>query len=74
MLKNPQIIIMDEPTSSLDSISETEVISALDTLFQNKTVIIIAHRLQTIKKSDRILVIENGEIIEDGNHNKLIEL
>lgn len=72
MLKNPKVIILDEPTSALDSFSEEEVTKALNNLFQGKTVIIIAHRLQTVKRADRILVFENGAIIEDGNHTSLV--
>lgn len=73
MLKNPEIIILDEPTSALDSFSEDAITRALDKLFQNKTVIIIAHRLQTVRKADKIYVIENGKIIEEGDHNDLKE-
>ncbi|MFA7284317.1 MAG: ABC transporter ATP-binding protein [Candidatus Absconditabacterales bacterium] len=72
MLKNPQIIILDEPTSALDSFAEEEVTKALNNLFQGKTVVIIAHRLQTVKKADRIVVIEDGQIKEDGNHEILV--
>jgi len=72
MLKNPEIIILDEPTSALDSFSEEAITRALDKLFQNKTVIIIAHRLQTVKKADVIVVLENGKIIEQGTSAELI--
>lgn len=71
MLKNPEIIILDEPTSALDSFSEEAITRALDKLFENKTVIIIAHRLQTVRKADKIYVIENGKIIEEGDHYDL---
>jgi ABC-type multidrug transport system fused ATPase/permease subunit len=57
-LKNPEIILLDEPTSALDSFSEEKITEALDTLFKNRTVIIVAHRLQTVKKADDIIVIE----------------
>lgn len=73
MLKNPEIIILDEPTSALDSFSEEAITRALDRLFKNKTVIIIAHRLQTVKKADIIIVLENGKIIEEGTSMELIE-
>lgn len=73
MLKNPEIIILDEPTSALDSFSEDAITRALDKLFENKTVIIIAHRLQTVRKADKIYVIENGKIIEEGDHHDLKE-
>lgn len=74
MLKNPEIIILDEPTSALDSFSEDAITRALDKLFENKTVIIIAHRLQTVKKADVIYVMEKGKIIEQGNSDELIAL
>jgi ABC-type multidrug transport system fused ATPase/permease subunit len=57
MLKNPNIILLDEPTSALDSMNEELVSQALHNLFYNKTVLIIAHRLQTVKQADRILYI-----------------
>lgn len=72
MLKNPEIVILDEPTSALDSFSEEKITQALDVLFTGRTVIIIAHRLQTIKKADTILVIEEGKIIEEGKHDVLM--
>jgi ABC-type multidrug transport system fused ATPase/permease subunit len=71
-LKNPEIIILDEPTSALDSFSEDLITKALDELFKGRTVIIIAHRLQTVKRADRILVIEEGEIVEEGKHDELV--
>lgn len=71
-LKNPKIIILDEPTSALDSVSEKKISQALYTLFQNRTVLVIAHRLQTVKHADDILVIENGNIRERGTHKELI--
>jgi ABC-type multidrug transport system fused ATPase/permease subunit len=58
MLKNPDIIFLDEPTSALDSLNEELVNRALHNLFQGKTVVIIAHRLQTVKEADRIVYIE----------------
>jgi ABC-type multidrug transport system fused ATPase/permease subunit len=72
-LKNPEIIILDEPTSALDSFSEDKISKALEELFIGRTTIIIAHRLQTVKKADRILVIENGKIVEEGMHKDLIQ-
>lgn len=72
MLKNPEIIILDEPTSALDSFSEEAITRALDRLFKNKTVIIIAHRLQTVKKADVIVVLEKGKIIEQGTSEELV--
>lgn len=72
-LKNPKIILLDEPTSALDSFSEEKISKALHTLFSGRTVIVIAHRLQTVKEADRIVVIEDGKIVEDGNHISLVE-
>lgn len=73
MLKNPDIIILDEPTSALDSFSEEEVTKALNNLFERRTVIIIAHRLQTVKKADRIIVLDHGNVVEDGDHDSLVK-
>ena len=72
ILKNAPIIIFDEATSSLDSHSEALIQDALDTLMKGRTTIIIAHRLSTIRKMDRIIVMEDGRVIEDGTHDKLI--
>lgn len=74
MLKNPNIILLDEPTSALDSFNEEMINIALHNLFKWKTVIIIAHRLQTVKQADRILLFENWNIIEDWTHRELIKL
>ncbi len=71
MLKNPKIIFLDEPTSALDSFSEEQITKALHNLFENRTVIIVAHRLQTVKNASKILVIENGKILQEGNHEIL---
>ena len=57
-LKDPEIILLDEPTSALDSFSEEHITKALDELFMGRTVIVIAHRLQTVKKADDIIVLE----------------
>jgi ATP-binding cassette, subfamily B, bacterial len=73
IIKNAPILILDEATSSLDSHSEALIQDALQTLMKGKTVIVIAHRLSTIRKMDRIIVIEGGEIVEEGNHDKLSE-
>ncbi|MDD5770395.1 MAG: ABC transporter ATP-binding protein [Candidatus Gracilibacteria bacterium] len=73
MLKNPKIIFLDEPTSALDSFSEEQITKALHKLFEGKTVIIVAHRLQTVKHADKIIVIENGKVVEEGNHTSLIK-
>ncbi len=73
ILKNAPILILDEATSSLDSHSETLIQDALDKLMKNKTTIVIAHRLSTIKKMDRIIVLEDGGIIEEGSHDDLVK-
>ena len=74
ILRNPDILILDEATSSLDSESEQHVQKAIDTLVQNRTVILIAHRLSTIKNADKILVFDNGFIKEEGNHESLYSM
>lgn len=72
ILKNAPILILDEATSSLDSISEMYIKESLDELMKGKTTIVIAHRLSTIEKMDRIIVMEDGEIVEEGNHAELL--
>ncbi len=72
-LKDPEIILLDEPTSALDSFSEEKITEALNTLFEWRTVIIVAHRLQTVKKADDIIVIEWGSVVERGTHTTLVE-
>jgi ATP-binding cassette, subfamily B, bacterial MsbA len=73
ILKNPPILILDEATSSLDSVSEAIVQKALDLLMKGRTTIVIAHRLSTIRNADRILIIEKGRIADIGKHDELIE-
>lgn len=73
ILKNPKILILDEATSSLDSISESLIQSALDHVMEGRTSIVIAHRLSTVMAADKIMVLENGEITETGNHDELLE-
>ncbi len=72
IIKNAPILIMDEATSSLDSITEQAIQNSLDSLMQDKTVIVVAHRLSTIAHLDRILVFDRGRIVEDGNHADLL--
>jgi ABC-type multidrug transport system fused ATPase/permease subunit len=72
ILKNPKILILDEATSSLDAESERLVQDALTTLMQNRTTIIIAHRLVTVRQADRIYVLEAGQISEQGTHDELL--
>ena len=70
--KNPPILILDEATSALDSVSETLVQDALNILMKEKTTIVVAHRLSTIRNADRILVMDNGRIISQGTHKDLM--
>lgn len=71
-LKNPNIVLLDEPTSALDSVSEHHITQSLKELMKGRTVIIIAHRLQTVMHADKIVVLEKWRIIQQGNHNELI--
>ncbi|MBD79654.1 MAG: multidrug ABC transporter ATP-binding protein [Crocinitomicaceae bacterium] len=73
VLKDPRILILDEATSSLDSESEQLVQDALDKLMKGRTSIVIAHRLSTIQKADNILVVKDGQIVEQGTHNELLD-
>jgi subfamily B ATP-binding cassette protein MsbA len=73
LLKDAPILILDEATSSLDTEAEIEVQDALETLMQGRTTLIIAHRLSTIRNADRIIVLVNGEIVEQGTHEALLE-
>ena len=73
ILKNAPILVLDEATSSLDSESELLIKDALKNLMREKTVIVIAHRLSTIMQMDRIVVLENGQITEQGSHEELLK-
>jgi subfamily B ATP-binding cassette protein MsbA len=73
LLKNPPILILDEATSALDSESEILVQKALQTLMKNRTVLVIAHRLSTVRDADKIIVMEHGRIVEIGSHADLLE-
>lgn len=74
VLLNPRILILDEATSALDAESESLVKQALEQVMQGRTVFVIAHRLSTVRKCDRILVLEKGEIVESGTHEELLAL
>jgi subfamily B ATP-binding cassette protein MsbA len=74
VLADPKILILDEATSNLDTESEALIQESLSKLMEGRTTVVIAHRLSTIRKADQILVIENGEIKEKGNHDELIKL
>jgi ABC-type multidrug transport system fused ATPase/permease subunit len=73
LLRNPPILILDEATSALDTQSEMLVQRALDTLLEGRTVLVIAHRLSTVRKADQILVLDQGRIAEAGTHEELLE-
>ena len=72
MVMNPQMLILDEATSSIDTRTELKISKAFDLLMENKTSFVVAHRLSTIKDADRILVMKDGNVIEIGNHNELM--
>jgi ATP-binding cassette subfamily B protein len=73
VLKNAPIVIMDEATSSLDSVTERHIQESIQDLLQGRTSIVIAHRLSTIAHLDRIVVFHTGQIVEDGTHAELLE-
>jgi subfamily B ATP-binding cassette protein MsbA len=72
VLKNPPMMLLDEATSALDTESEKLVQDALNKLMKNRTSLVIAHRLSTIQNADLIIVLENGQIVEQGNHLELM--
>ena len=73
ILKNPRILLLDEATSSLDTESERLVQEALQRLMENRTTFVVAHRLSTIQRADRILVLDKGQLVEEGTHTQLME-
>src|SRR5690606_28291015 len=73
VLKNPPILLLDEATSALDTESEKLVQEALNNLMKNRTSLVIAHRLSTIQQADNILVLSEGQVVEEGNHQQLME-
>ena len=73
MVKNPELLIFDEATSALDNESEKIVQQAIDNAMANRTALVVAHRLSTIKNADKIIVLERGNVMEAGSHQQLIE-
>jgi len=72
ILKNPQILLLDEATSALDAESEKKVQLALDEVMKNRTTLVIAHRLATVRHVDKIVVLDEGKIVATGNHDELM--
>jgi ATP-binding cassette subfamily B (MDR/TAP) protein 1 len=72
VLKNPAILLLDEATSALDAESEKVVQNALDRLMKGRTTVVVAHRLSTIQGADNIAVLQDGQVVEHGNHKHLI--
>ncbi len=72
-LKNPEVLILDEATSALDNITESQIQSALERLSSGRTVLVVAHRLSTIEKADKIIVMEHGQVVEQGTHESLLK-
>ncbi len=70
--KNPDYLFLDEATNSLDANNEREIVDNLNKVYEGKTVIVIAHRLSTVRWADQIIVIHNGRITETGNHDSLV--
>ena len=73
ILADPKILILDEATSSVDTRTEIQIQNAMDTLMEGRTSFIIAHRLSTIRDADLILVMKEGDIVEQGNHEELLK-
>ena len=69
--KNPDYIFLDEATNSLDANNERAIVENLDTFYRGKTVVIVAHRLSTVRNADQIVVIDHGKVVETGNHETL---
>jgi ABC-type multidrug transport system fused ATPase/permease subunit len=72
LLKDPRILILDEATASVDPFTEAQIQEGLETVMRDRTSIVIAHRLSTVRHADRIIVIEQGRIIESGAHDELL--
>ncbi len=72
MLKNPPLLLLDEATSALDAQSERMVQAALESAMQNRTTLVVAHRLATVQKADLIVVLDHGRLVEQGTHAQLV--
>ena len=72
--KNPEILLFDEATNALDTRNEAVIVQNLNEFFQGRTVVVVAHRLSTVKNADQIIVMEKGEIAESGTHDELVAL
>jgi ATP-binding cassette subfamily B protein len=72
LLKNPRILILDDSTSSVDTETESEIRQALNSLMQNRTTFIIAHRIQSVMNADTIVVLDKGKIVQSGKHEELV--
>lgn len=73
MLKDAPIVILDEATANVDPENEKELVEAVDALTKEKTIIMIAHRLKTVRKTDQIVVVDKGRIVQQGTHNQLMK-
>jgi ATP-binding cassette subfamily B protein len=73
-MARPRVLVLDEATSNLDLLSETKIEAALDVLLQGRSAILIAHRLSTAMRADRIVVILDGRVVESGSHDELVAL
>ena len=74
LLRDPKILVLDEATSALDAESEHLVQEALDHLMKGRTTLVIAHRLSTVKEADRVLVLNNGAVVQSGTHDALVKV
>lgn len=72
LYRNPDYLFLDEATNALDTVNEQKIVKALNSAFENRTVVVIAHRLSTIRNADQIVVLNNGNIVEFGNHESLM--
>lgn len=73
MIRQPRILILDEATSALDNVSEYHIQQAINRLVSSRTTFVVAHRLSTIRNANRILVMENGAVVEEGNYDDLMQ-